>query len=101
MDSESPQKLAKSSLSLLKECLTHVVKIPSHLLAWEWLGGRKMTKGDKLREREGWWNECWERGERGRHWGWRYREEGEEGEREERAGVRGRNKWTEVREKRN
>ena len=32
---------------------------------------------------------------------WRYREEGEEGEREERAGVRGRNKWTEVSEKRN
>ena len=34
---ESPEELAESPLSLLQECLTHVIEIPSHLFPWEWL----------------------------------------------------------------
>lgn len=40
MGRQSSQELVESSLSLLQECLTHVVKIPGHLFAREWLVGR-------------------------------------------------------------
>ena len=33
MDSESTEELVQSSLSLLQECLTHVVEIFAHLFA--------------------------------------------------------------------
>ena len=51
---ESPEELAESPLSLLQECLTHMIEIPSHLFPWErlWVG--------VVKEREpGGWEERW------------------------------------------
>ena len=54
MDCESSQELVQSSLPLLQKRLTHVVKIPAHLFAWQWLaemkqggrGGKERIEGE-------------------------------------------------------
>ena len=45
MDCESSQELVQSSLPLLQKSLTHVVKIPGHLFAWQRLAERREGVG--------------------------------------------------------